>query len=185
MDQVKQILRQLNKHRFWVLSGLITILGGVFFFVSVSQLDKQKKDQETKIEGLLSGVSAARGIQDHPNEFSHKKMDEIETAARDLVAKAWKRQYDRQLDVLVWPKELQEDFEATVINLRPVEAIPFPTPLNREISVELRARYRDYIQKVIPQLATDINANWNGVAGQGGSGMGGPGMGGGPETEHK
>ena len=142
MDKVKQLVRQLNRHRFWVLSGVVTILGAVIYFLAIGNLEQQKKAASAKIDTQYGGITAARAIEDHPNDFSHKKMDEIEAAARDLVAKAWRRHYERQLDLLVWPKELREDFEASVINLRPVEAIPFPRTLSRETSVELRARER-------------------------------------------
>ena len=181
MDQVKMIMRVLVAQRFWVLSGVVTLIGAVIYFMAVSKLDKEQAELASKIDGQYSGVTAARGIQNHPNDFSHKKMDEVENLTRDSVGRAWQRQYERQLDVLVWPKELKEDFEAAVVNLRPVESIPFPTPLSKEISVELRARYRDYIQGVLPKLATIINANWAATStggGMGGSGLGG--FGGGP-----
>ncbi len=181
MDQVKMIMRVLVAQRFWVLSGVVTVIGAVIYFMAVSKLDKEQAERASKIDGQYSGVTAARGIQNHPNDFSHKKMDDVENLTRESVGRAWQRQYERQLDVLVWPKELKEDFEAAVINLRPVESIPFPTPLSKEISVELRARYRDYIQGVLPKLATIINASWAATAasgGMGGSGLGG--FGGGP-----
>jgi hypothetical protein len=181
MDQVKMIMRVLVAQRFWVLSGVVTLIGAVIYFMAVSKLDKEQTELASKIDGQYSGVTAARGIQNHPNDFSHKKMDEVENQTRDSVGRAWQRQYERQLDVLVWPKELKEDFEAAVVNMRPVESIPFPTPLSKEISVELRARYRDYIQGVLPKLATIINANWAATStggGMGGSGLGG--FGGGP-----
>ena len=43
MDQVKQFLRQLNKHRFWVICAVVTLAGGVVYFLGVSQLDAEKK----------------------------------------------------------------------------------------------------------------------------------------------
>jgi hypothetical protein len=181
MDQVKMIMRVIVAQRFWVLSGVVTLAGAVIYFFAIASLDKSQAELTAKIDGQYSGVTAARGIQNHPNDFSHKKMDDVENQTRESVGKAWQRQYERQLDVLVWPKELKEDFEAVVVNLRPVESIPFPTPLSKEISVELRARYRDYIQGVLPKLATIINANWAATAsagGMGGSGLGG--FGGGP-----
>jgi len=179
MDQVKQIIRQLNKHRFWILSGIIPLIGLITWFLATDTLVKQQTEAASKLDGQYSAVSAVKSVPDHPNDYSHKKMEEIAKQAKDKVAAAWKMQYERQVEILQWPKELKEDFEAAVINLRPVEAIPYPTPLNQEIDDSLRSRYRDYIQNVLPKLATIVDSNWNASAtGGGGASPGGSGLGG-------
>ena len=51
MDQVKMIMRVLIAQRFWVLSGVVTVIGAVFYFVAVAQLDKEQSELAAKIDG--------------------------------------------------------------------------------------------------------------------------------------
>lgn len=176
MDQLKQVMRVLVKQRFWVLSGVIAIFGVVIWYLSTAAGTKEFNDRKSKIEGQYSKVSQVLGVQNHPNDELHKRMDAINAETKERVYQAWMTQWERQLAVLVWPPELEKDFEAVVSNLRPAEAIPFPTPREKEIGIEYRTRYRDYIQTVLPNLAKIIDSNWNArTGGGGGAGPGGVG----------
>lgn len=178
MDQLKQFMRILIQHRFWVLSGVISLVAVGIWFMSTAALEEEFNMQKGKIEGQYTKVNQVLGVVNHPNDFSHKRMDEINSATRDRVYQAWTAQWERQLAVLTWPPELEADFESEVTKLRPAEAIAYPTPPEKEIGVQYRIRYRDYIQTVLPKLAKIIDSNWDAKAGAGGGAMGGSGLGG-------
>ena len=133
MDQLKQVMRVLIQHRFWVLSGVITLIAVVIWIMSTSALDAEFQAQKGKIEGQYSKVNQVLGVVNHPNDFSHKRMDEINAGTRDRVYQAWTAQWERQLAVLTWPTEL------ALKGRRATRANCPPDPVFREVSTRLWA----------------------------------------------
>jgi hypothetical protein len=96
-----------------------------------------------------------------PNEHSHKQMDQLVQNTLQLVVAAWTKQYSKQEPIFTWPAELGDDFVAAVRPLKPIEAkVEFPTPANKELNVDYLRAYRDYVDRLVPDLAEDIGTVW-------------------------
>jgi hypothetical protein len=107
MDQLKDILKQMIKYRFWIAVGLSALLPLIAFFVGVGKIKQEATTKKTEIEGADKGVQEyASGIK--PNQqWSTIVKGKTEVLTAD-VNTAWKKLYDRQGPLLQWPKEPPE-----------------------------------------------------------------------------
>lgn len=190
MDKFKIYVAAAIKNRFWILCGLVVVLGlGSWYAASASLSDTTRKSRKeiddafNKAKELLGkGISTTKGSAPmHPNTKTKEETDKLIASLEAKVVEAWTKQYGYQgEEIFVWPAELTQTprFLNAVQGLRPIESIP----TNYEINVDFRGAYRDYIKKELPRLAEIIGARWDpgSVAGSGGQGgiRGGSGFGG-------
>jgi hypothetical protein len=184
MDQLKEQLAVVFKHRFWVLCGLVSVVSLGIWWWSTSQLNAQSKAWMAKLDSHYSEMDAIRQEMDvHPNAVSHKAMDGLVDSLKNDVAKAWQQKYSQQEDLLVWPSDLGADFVERFAPLKPIElSVDFPTPVKQEVEGSLRSRYKLYIKNQLPKLAEIVRTKWNadfekgggmGMVSSGGAGGGG------------
>ncbi len=185
MDQVKQILAGVQKHVFWIVSGLTVVLGIVGYWMSRSSMDKIFTDQSTKIDGQYSTLNQINNeVPTHPNDKSDAEMLKIVKRLEDDVQVAWQKQYERQAPLLVWPDKsiLSERISSRLNKYRPIElTLDYPLEAGKDplVRTDLN-QYKQYFEKQFPALAQSIGTTWVGtppVAGSAG-GMGGMGAGG-------
>jgi hypothetical protein len=197
MDQLKTFLAALKKYHFWILTGLTAILSIVGYVLARGKLSSEYTTRESALNGVFSEIQRISGTTStHPNEFSHKQMDQIISVVTDDVRSAWELQYDRQKDIFQWPIDAlpPEEAERTKVlglleTYRPIE-LQLAFPLKDDpLDYVSRTIYRDYIKGVFPRLASIIGADWKaemreGSAGNAMSGYAGgmPGSSGGGES---
>ena len=88
-------------------------------------------------------------------------MDALISNYAQEVQKGWQMQYDRQAGVLVWPASFTQGFRDAVDKLRPIEQIPPPpTPIQFDLTLDLRGEYADFIEPELPKLAETIGTFW-------------------------
>ena len=198
MDQLKTFLAAMKKYHFWILTGLTAILSIVGYVLARGKLASEYTTRESALNGVFSEIQRISGTTStHPNEFSHKQMDQIISVVTDDVRSAWELQYDRQKDIFQWPVDAlpPEEAERTkVLSLletyRPIE-LQLAFPLKDDpLDYVSRTIYRDYIKGVFPRLASIIGAEWKaemreGSAGSAMSGYAGgmPGSSGGGDSD--
>lgn len=160
MDQLKEHLVKIKPYAFWI--GCVVILLGVLgtWWSSTGTLAEQRDSAKSKAESGYTTVNQLNIKKDkHPNESTAKGMAALNLAQGEEIARGWTLQYNRQVDVLVWPESLGQDFHDAVQSLRPIEKIPYPT-VSQPISDTLRRRYRDFIEDELPKLAEIIDGKW-------------------------
>ena len=180
MDQVKAFARAAAKHVFWIGCGLIFAGSVATWYLARKSLHDERTKNETDIKAKFTAVKGLQGKTDPPNAKSHEEMDKLLNNTLKLVLDAWTKQYSYQEAILVWPRDLRDDFVLAVRPLKPIEAkVDFPTPPNQELQVDFRRRYAGYVGNLLPRLADVVGTSWqvSRNAGAGMSGMmGGAGM---------
>jgi hypothetical protein len=163
MDKVKAQLALVKQHSFWVMCIVILLFCLVSWYTSTKTIYQEQQKQFNDIMGVFKGLDGISATNPkHPNAKTEEGMDAMLAAYKQEVEKSWQKQYDRQADVLVWPASFREDAEfiGQVDKLRPIEVVPFPTPITSDLPEAARRIYRDYIMKDIPNLANTIGAEW-------------------------
>lgn len=177
MDQIKTALAQAKKFHFWILCSVIAIVGLGSWYMTQASLQKEFTENKTEIDGAYTNADQMLAKSNPPNPVVHEQMN---IRIRDLqksVAEVWRGQYEHQKSTtLAWPSDLTRKFLAAVEPLRPIEEKfnEYPTPPAKEIHLELRQEYANYIEIELPKLAKVIGAKWSAVApaGEGGFGEG-------------
>jgi hypothetical protein len=173
MDQIKTALTQVKKFHFWILCGVIAVVGLGSWYMTQASLNKEFETNKTEIEGSFSSATALNSKVNPPNPSVHEAMElRIGDLQKDVM-QVWQSQYDHQKNTtLIWPQELTTNFLRAVEPLRPIEEkVPYPTPPEQEIARDLRAEYSNYVEMELPKLAEVIGAQWRATAGAaGGSG---------------
>ncbi len=148
MDKLKAFLAVLKKQHFWVLCGLVLILGMAGWAWATSTLSAQYKANRNKIEGTYKDLDQLRS-KEQENTDTIKGVSDEAVKLKRIVATAWADVYAEQRDqVLRWPKVLGEDFLRIVPQLAP----------NEEIPVDQRERYWNYARLEFPRLLEIIDA---------------------------
>ncbi|MEC7448641.1 MAG: hypothetical protein VYC80_07150 [Planctomycetota bacterium] len=206
MDQLKPIIQNLVKHRFWVacLSLVIAII--VVFYLASSSVssarDKYVSDIKSKFTSTqnLAGIDPSEGLSNladevkesledaFPNKAILDQMDNITDEAKISTRAAWGYQYQQQQKLLVFPTDLPEEVRSAFRRYLPIEQkLPKFDEMKQqdEAREEYRMAYGGYIKARLPQLAKKIGAKWrpSAMGDMGGGPMGGMSggpMGGGP-----
>lgn len=107
MDQLKEILRQAVKHRFWIAVGVSALLPLIGYFVAAGSLQAET-DKETKtIEAAKTRVEPfSNGT--HPNKDYAPEVQKRTVVLTKDVNAAWRKLYERQAPLLTWPSEVSE-----------------------------------------------------------------------------
>ena len=191
MDKLKQQLGPVLKHFFWICIGVlaVTVLGS--WWMSTSALEAQRTAQESAISSKFQAMDSLMGkAPKHPNPSTDAEMKKgLDASMKDVVL-AWKKQYDRQKNIFVWPSQLRPETRAAFEPLTPIEAkVDFPETAAQKVDTPWREDYANYISGRLPELAKIVKARWSvdfksSTSGGGGSEMafGGAGNFGAPAT---
>ena len=161
MDQLTPILQAMKKHYFWILTGLVLLISSIVFYLSSSTLHGDIDSRVSAINGKFLTVNAVNALAPtHPNDASKTGMEKIIDQQTQDVQKAWELQYERQKNILVWPQATSPVALTQLDKYRPIEQYVTAENPNEGLIVSHREQYRDYINKVFPDLAKIIGANW-------------------------
>ncbi len=194
MDQVKQLMAQVAKFQFWILTGVAVILASVGFFMARSTIQGLFDEQKGKLEGHFKDLTQVNSLVSvHPNQHSATEMEKIVAQLTENVEGAWVKQYERQKSFMEWPVEAIQG-QRLVRKIK--KYLPIETVLNEEgelapeppdITDADKRTYATYFDGQMEEIAKIIGVKWVGEAtsaaaagGYGGMGGGGYGAGGGP-----
>ncbi|HIQ21018.1 MAG TPA: hypothetical protein EYH34_07260, partial [Planctomycetes bacterium] len=158
MDQLKIALEVLKKYHFWVLCGVVIVVGLAIWFFASAGLAKQFDERQQAIE---SKVSAAESIPAQPpNQETLDRINAQVEILRKKVYATWEKQYERQRKENPWPKELGDAFVQYVSTLRPPSLEEYLSGLTSESEIhpDYREDYWNYIQKHLPATLEIVDA---------------------------
>jgi hypothetical protein len=154
MNKAQDIIQKIKRYQFWILCGLVSVIGIVSWWLATDSLAKTYAANKSKIEGAAGQIVTVKGQDPHPNEKWAEIYKLQAEKDRKEVEKAWKNMYSEQKSrVYVWPKDkLDEDFVAAVENLQPGE----------ELSTEHLNRYLNTVLEQFQTLAKIVDAEYVG-----------------------
>src|SRR5687767_7447373 len=169
MDQLRTILAWLKRNHFWVLSGLVALIGIACWWKASGTLRSEFTVNKQAIDSEFTSLSTARNKPFLPNEtIIEKQKAEIDKQAK-RVEETWKKLYDRQREhVLEWPADLSEYFRKKVQELK----------FGDEMDRDMRTDYQNYAKLYFPELPKIVGAPLLDVGTGGGYGSEGGIMGG-------
>jgi hypothetical protein len=147
MDQLKVILKHVQKHHFWLLCVGAIVAAMVGWMMARKSLSADYDRKKGNIVAKFDRLNGLMGIENHPNSTWKEKVDELTVAETKTVTSAWQTVYIEQQKLLAWPAELGPDFSQFVSD--------HP---RGEIDGKLRDRYGDRIKKEFPRLLKIVDA---------------------------
>ena len=109
-EQVKEVLRQVIKYRFWISVGFAALFAVIAYFVGAGPV--QAKANAERPRTITDAEKDVRQYTSRPSPTDQYKPiveEKTEIVTKD-VNKAWKELYDRQAPLLTWPETVQDRF---------------------------------------------------------------------------
>jgi hypothetical protein len=153
MDQLKQFLAVVKKQHFWILCGLVVLIGFVTYAIASSKMNQTYVQTKGKISQTSTELDPLLSGTEHPNrdwaELVQKKTEDLRNNVRD----AWEALYNEQKQqVFVWPAALGKDF---------VAAFNQPTAnTDSRKMVEYCERYQAFVKTELRHLGQIVDAEW-------------------------
>ena len=147
MDQLNTVLAQIRKHHFWVLVGVVVVVGLAATFMAAAERAGVAQEKERTLENAHDGLSRVAGLPDHPNQEVINAIQERRDEQAREVFQAWESLYAEQRANYPWPRALSPQFRDMIRNRRgPQERIP---PRYRE-------EYQNYVTYYFATLFDEV-----------------------------
>jgi len=149
MDQLQPIISAVKKHYFWVVVGLVVVLGSAVAVHATSKLGSEARSRSSAIDNTFKSVEAISSQQGLPNQQVVELIRKKTALLKENVLAAWQRLYEDQKRNCKLPDEFGEQFVKEFM-----EAYP---DARKEISLALRESYGNFIQKRVEQLEAIVD----------------------------
>jgi hypothetical protein len=146
MDKVKMILAVVKKHHFWVLVGLVCVLGLTVYVAAASNLQQKYQERSTTLKSALEQVQTISRQADHPNEKRIEKWKEVQKEQGGKVLEGWQTLYNRQQKENPWP-DLGPEFQKMIKSLDP----------DKDIPLDFRLVYQNFINGTLDSLFKTVD----------------------------
>lgn len=139
---IRPAVALLAKHHFWLLALLAPLVLLPLVLMARSGMQTEIEAKRGMIKGKLDALRSVRGVNPHPNEAWSKEINAEATRVRSETLAEWKKFWDSQNDLRVWPQELGPGFLDAVSKLK----------VDGRLDRDSLSRYRDVIPKVVRKL---------------------------------
>ena len=152
MNKVREVLEKIKRHQFWILCGVIALVGIISWWMATGSLASTYNQNKAKIESYEKKVKEVEAAPSHHNDTSISRYKTQTEQTKKQVYDAWQKIYDEQkAKVYVWEADvLGKDFVDHVTSLGP----------NGEIDLVNRNHYQNSVIKHFKKLAKMIEAEW-------------------------
>jgi hypothetical protein len=110
MEQVKEVVRQLIKYRFWIAISAAAMFGLIAYFVGAGPVQEAAKKETATIKKAATEVEAYKSPTIPTKDYKPVVDEKTQILDKD-VNTAWRTLYDRQAPLLTWPDTVQERFQ--------------------------------------------------------------------------
>ena len=108
-EQVKEVLRQLIRYRFWIAVGFAALFAVIAYFMGSGPVKAKAADGDRQDQECREGVKAYADADQAHRAYKPIVDEKTEIVSKD-VNKAWKELYDRQAPLLTWPETVKDRF---------------------------------------------------------------------------
>ncbi len=143
MEQVKEVVRQLIKYRFWISISAAALFGLIAYFMGAGPVQELAKKETANIKKAETEVKTYTSPSIPTRDYKPLVQEKTEILTKD-VNSAWKTLYDRQAPLLTWPETVQERFRKWGRDWPKDEAASRVTLAQ----VDYIAAYKDYVDMV-------------------------------------
>ncbi|MGO9599407.1 MAG: hypothetical protein ACLP7Q_15565 [Isosphaeraceae bacterium] len=109
VDHLKQFLRLCIKYRFWISIGLAALFAIIAYLVGSSPVKMRAEQEKRAILQADSDVKTFTSPGIPNDQYKPIVLEKSDVLNKDINS-AWKRLYDRQVNLLTWPKSVHERF---------------------------------------------------------------------------
>jgi hypothetical protein len=145
-DTARPWLALLAKHHFWLLSLVVPLVLLPLLFVAQDRLTTQIEAVRREIEGHISALKSVRQIPQHPNNSWANDIDSSTMRVKRETLAEWRKFWDSQQAIRVWPDSLGPDFVKAIETLKP----------DGKLSPRLLERYQDVVRTLARELPTRL-----------------------------
>jgi len=148
-ENIRPAVALLTKHHFWLLAVLAPLVLLPLVFLARGRLQTEITAAQAKIRGKFDALQAVRGVNPHPNEGWSTEINAEAARVRTDTLGEWKKFWDSQEPLRVWPQELGPDFLQAVSVLKP----------DGRLDRNMLARYQNTIPDVVRKLPARMGAD--------------------------
>jgi hypothetical protein len=130
------------KHHFWLLALIVPLVLLPLLFVAQGHLTSQIEAVQKQIEGHISALKNVRQIPQHPNDSWANDIDTSTMRVKRETLAEWRKFWDSQEPLRVWPESLGADFVKAAETLKP----------DGKLSPRLLERYQDMVRTLVREL---------------------------------
>jgi hypothetical protein len=110
MEQVKEVVRQLIKYRFWIAISAAALFGLIAYFMGAGPVQEAAKKETATIKKAATEVEQYKAPSMPTKDYKPVVDEKTQVLDKDVIT-AWRTLYDRQAPLLTWPDTVQERFQ--------------------------------------------------------------------------
>ena len=141
-DTARPFVAMLAKHHFWLLAIVVPFVLLPLVFVARGKLTTQIEAVREQIKGHLTALQSVRRIPQHPNSSWANDIDTSTMRVKRETFAEWRKFWDSQQSLRVWPESLGPDFVKAVESLKP----------DGKLSPRLLERYQNNVRTLVREL---------------------------------
>jgi len=141
-DAARPWLALFAKHHFWLLAIIVPLVLLPLLFVAQGHLTTQIEAVRKQIEGHITSLQNVRRITQHPNNSWANDIDTSTMRVKRETLAEWRKFWDSQQAIRVWPESLGADFVKAVETLKP----------DAKLSPRLLERYQNMVRTLVREL---------------------------------
>jgi hypothetical protein len=141
-DQARPWAALLAKHHFWLLAVVVPLVLVPLVFFAQGHLISEIEAVRTQIKGQLSALQGVRRIPQHPNNSWANDIDASTARVKRETFAEWRKFWESQRPLRVWPESLGPDFVKEVEALKP----------DGKLSRNRLERYQNNVRTLVREL---------------------------------
>lgn len=148
-DNIRPYVDAVVRYHFWMLVPLVPLIVLPLVFLTNGRLSAQIDSARSQIESRLTAVRGVAGIQPHPNASWATDIDAGTAAVKRQTFDEWRRFWESQQPMRVWPASLGADFVQRAAVLKPDVKLPR----------KLLERYQNGVRAIVRELPGRMGAD--------------------------
>lgn len=142
LDQSRPLVAMLTKQHFWLLALLVPLVLMPSLLLARGELIAQIERVRQQIQGHITALQTVRRIPQHPNSSWANDIDTSTMRVKRETFAEWRKFWDSQQSLRVWPESLGPDFVKAAESLKP----------DGKLSPRLLERYQNTVRTLVRDL---------------------------------